>query len=97
VAGKPIERVGTVGSEIIMNEAKEITVDRSGEKINITLPAGFISQLNKNHLGGFTYVSYPLVVDSVLKDAKIIKGNVQKGDTLIGINDKVMQYSTDLV
>ena len=32
VAGKPIERVGTVGSEIIMSEAKEITVDRSGQK-----------------------------------------------------------------
>lgn len=97
VAGKPVERVGTVGSEIIMNEAKEITVDRNGQKINIPLPAGFITQLNKNHLGGFTYVRYPMVVDSVLKEAKITKGTVQKGDTLIGINDKPIQYSTDLV
>ncbi|HNP20764.1 MAG TPA: RIP metalloprotease RseP [Panacibacter sp.] len=97
VAGKPIERVGTVGSEIIMSEAKEITVDRSGQKVNIPLPAGFISQLNKNHLGGFTYVRYPMVVDSVLKEAKISKSSVQKGDTLISINDKDVRYSTDLI
>lgn len=97
VAGKPIERVGTVGSEIIMNEAKEITVDRNGQRVNIPLPEGFISQLNKNHLGGFTYVRYPMVVDSVLKDAKISKGDVQKGDTLIEINNKAVQYSTDLI
>src|SRR6476660_4522234 len=38
VAGKRIEKVGTVGSEIIMNEAKSITVDRNGEKIELTIP-----------------------------------------------------------
>ena len=33
VAGKPVEKVGTVGSEIIMNEAKSITVERNGQNI----------------------------------------------------------------
>jgi len=53
VAGKPIQKVGTVGSEIIMNEAKSITIDRNGEKIELAIPEGFINQLNQNRLGGF--------------------------------------------
>ena len=52
VAGVPVEKVGSVGSEIIMNEAKSITVLRAGESIELSLPEGFIKQLNENRLGG---------------------------------------------
>jgi regulator of sigma E protease len=96
VAGKPIERVGTVGAEIIMQQAKEITVDRNGQSINLAIPAGFIGQLNKNKLAGFSYVRYPLIVDSILPKAKIVKGTISKGDTLISFNDTAVRYSTDL-
>lgn len=97
VAGKPIERQGMVGSEIIMNEAKSLTIERNGQRMELAIPDGFINQLNKNRLGGFTYVRYPLVVDSVLPFAKIIQGSVQKGDTLIGLGDHPIRYSTDLI
>jgi regulator of sigma E protease len=97
VAGKPIEKVGTVGSEIIMSEAKSITVDRNGQKVELTIPDGFIGQLNKNRLGGFSYVRCPMIVDTILlKKAKIQKGSVQKGDTLIGFNGTPVYYNTDL-
>jgi len=96
VAGKPIQKVGTVGSEIIMNEAKSITIDRNGEKIELAIPEGFINQLNQNRLGGFTYVRIPLIVDSVLPSAKTIEGSVQKGDTLIEFNHHPARFNTDL-
>jgi regulator of sigma E protease len=97
VAGKPIEKVGTVGSEIIMREAKSITIDRNGEKVELEIPPGFIGQLNKNRLGGFSYVRCPLIVDTVLlKKVKIQKGTVQKGDTLIGFNGIPVHYNTDV-
>jgi len=97
VAGKPVEKTGTVGSEIIMSEAKSITISRNGEIMELALPKGFIKQLNANRLGGFTYVRYPLIVDSVFKKAVISGGNVQKGDRLIGFNDIAVTYSTDLL
>ncbi len=97
VAGKPVEKVGTVGTEIIMNEAKSITVDRNGEKIEINIPAGFIKQLNANRLGGFTYVRIPLIVDSVLNKAKITGSEIRKGDKLIAFADMPVEYSTDLL
>lgn len=96
VAGKPIEKVGTVGSEIIMSQAKELTVDRNGQLINLAIPTGFIENLNRNKLEGFTYVRYPLIFDSALAKAKIIKGDLHKGDTLISFNDTAVKYSTDV-
>ena len=60
VAGKKIDRVGTAGSEIIMSQAKSITVERNGELVELQLPAGFINQLNKNKLGGFSFIRTPM-------------------------------------
>jgi len=96
VAGKPVEKVGTVGSEIIMNEARSITIERNAQKIELAIPPGFINQLNQNRLGGFTYVRIPLVVDTVLPFAKIAEGSVQKGDSLVLFNGHRAKFNTDI-
>jgi regulator of sigma E protease len=96
VAGKRIEKVGTVGPEIITNEAKNITVERNGQQIILPIPEGFIKQLNANKLGGFTYIRIPMIVDSVLKKAKIVSGSIQKNDRLVGVNDTAIVYNSDL-
>ncbi len=97
VAGNPIEKVGTVGSEIIMSEAKSITIDRNGEIIELQIPEGFIKQLNENRLGGFTYVRIPMIVDSVLKKAKVSEADIKKGDRLIAFAGNPVEYGTDLL
>jgi regulator of sigma E protease len=73
VGGKPVDKVGRVGYEIVTQEPKSITIDRNGQMVELPIPAGFVSQLNANRLGGFTYVRYPLLVDTVLKDGTGIK------------------------
>ena len=96
VAGVPITRQGTAGSEIIMNEAKSVTVLRNGKHVELSVPEGIISQLSKNRLRGMAIVRYPLVVDSLLPSVKITQGTVQKGDTLINIGGYPIQYVSDL-
>jgi regulator of sigma E protease len=96
VDSKPIEKVGSLGTEIIMNEAKSITAQRNGQNIEIQIPKGFVGQLNKNKLGGFTYVRIPLIVDSVLKGAKITGDQLQRGDSLINFGGKPIVFNTDL-
>lgn len=96
VGGKPVERVGTVGAEIITSEAKSITVDRNGQRLELAIPPGFIKQLNENKLGGFTYIRHPLIVDTVLKSAKMTGDPVQKNDRLISFNGKPVVWNTDL-
>ncbi|HEY4287793.1 MAG TPA: RIP metalloprotease RseP [Puia sp.] len=96
VAGKPLIRQGTAGSEIIMNEAKTVTVLRNGQHVELNVPTGIISQLSKNRLRGMAIIRYPLVVDSLLPSIKITEGTVQKGDTLINIGGYPIQYVSDL-
>jgi regulator of sigma E protease len=97
VAGKPIEKQGTAGSEIIMNEAKTVTVLRNGQHVQLTVPPGLIAQLNRNRLQGLAYVRYPVIVDSVLKEHSFQQGDVRPGDTLIAEDGHPVQYYTDLV
>src|SRR5688572_13738827 len=96
VEGRPIEKVGTVGAEIITNEAKTITVDRNGQKVDLKIPEGFIRQLNANKLVGFARIRYPLIIDSVLKDAKVANGSLLKNDVLISFDGKPVQFSSDM-
>lgn len=91
-----INKTGIVGSEIIMRQAKSITVDRNGQLVELALPAGFIGQLNHNKLQGFTYVRTPVIVDSVMKEAKILSGAIQKGDTLVAFDNHPIRYNSDL-
>src|SRR5579871_2279730 len=97
VAGHPIERQGSAGSEMIMNEAKNITVRRNGQPVELTVPAGVIGQLNKNRLQGLAYVRYPIIVDSMGPNYKALQGAVHKGDTVIALNGHPVQYTIDLV
>ncbi|MDE3123881.1 MAG: RIP metalloprotease RseP [Bacteroidota bacterium] len=94
VAGKPVEKIGTVGSMIILNQATNITIDRNGKDTLLNIPPGFIEQLNKNKLGGFTYVRIPLIVDTVLPGT-IIKSNqpIRKGDRVIAIQHMPISYN----
>jgi regulator of sigma E protease len=96
VAGKPVEKVNSIGTDIIMNEATSLTVLRNGDTIKLAIPTGFISSLSKNRLNGFYSVRYPMIIDSVTPEVKVLQGNVQKGDTLIGEDGHPIQYATDL-
>jgi regulator of sigma E protease len=96
VAGKPVKRFNSIGTDIIMNEATSLTVLRNGDSVELTIPTGFISQLSKNRLAGFYSVRYPEIVDSVTPEAKVLEGHLQKGDTLIALDGHPIQYVTDM-
>ena len=96
VAGKPVIRTNVIPSEIIMNEAKSITVLRDGKRVELSVPTGFISLLSKSKLEGFFGLRYPQIVDSVPPDVKVLQGNVMRGDTLLAVNGRFIHYASDL-
>jgi regulator of sigma E protease len=96
VGGKPVIRTNVISSEIIMSEAKSVTIVRHGDTMKLAIPPGFISQLSKNRLERFFGIQCPKVVDSVPKDVKILSGTVRKGDTLIAIDGHFFTYETDM-
>ncbi len=96
IAGKPVKKVNSIGTDIIMNEATSLTVLRNGRKVELAIPTGFISSLSKNRLNGFCTPQYPQIIDSVPPIVKVLEGNVQKGDTLIAMEGHPIKYVTDI-
>ena len=96
VAGKPIEKYGSVGSEMIMNEAKTVTILRDGQQMDLNVPPGTIRQLNKNRLGGLATIRFPQVIDTTQKWV-IYKSaeHFRHGDTVIALNDYPIHFITD--
>lgn len=92
IDGKPIDNFGTIGAEIILGEAKQLQVNRNGQNINIPIPEGFIKKLNKNKLEGFLDIRFPALVDSVGPNAKFTEGRLQKGDQIIGFNERPVYF-----
>ncbi|MBX9735119.1 MAG: RIP metalloprotease RseP [Chitinophagaceae bacterium] len=93
IDGKPIENYGTLESEMVLREAKQLQVIRNNESINIAVPASAIKAIIKEKkFGAMVVPRFPVIVDSVRKDAVIKDGTMQKGDTLIAINNQPFKY-----
>jgi regulator of sigma E protease len=96
VGGKPVIRTNKIGTEIIMNEAKSVTILRDGDTMQLAVPTGFISELSKSRLERFFGLRYPQIVDSVPPDVKVLSGTLQKGDTLIAVDGHYIRYASDM-
>ncbi len=96
VDGDTVKKAGTVTGEIVTREAKTLTINRNGEIKTLPIPDNLVKKLNSNKFGGFSYIRYPLIVDSVLKKAKTSSGTILKGDKMIGFNNKPIEFNTDL-
>lgn len=93
----PYEKVGSATLLFIQNEPKQITVKRSGEIKKLSIPEGFVGQLNKNRGGGFTYLRFPAIIDSLDASKAVIKdGTINEGDTLIAINSQKIEWASDM-
>ncbi len=96
VGGKPVENYGTVEAEIVLNEAKQLQVDRNGQLLNIPIPDGFIKTLNKNKLEGFVSIRIPAIVDTVAPSAKFTSNKLMKGDQIVAINNQPVSFFQEL-
>lgn len=96
VDGKPVDNFFKISTEIILNEAKTIQIDRNGKQETITIPEGTIRSLVKRKGEPIAYPQYPAVVDSVVSTATFTKGSLQKGDQIIGLNGSPIQSYVEL-
>lgn len=92
IGGKPVDNIEAVETEIILSEAKEIQLERNGQPVTVKVPEGLVKQLNKNKLQGFIDVRFPVIFDSVSKEALFTEGTIQKGDKLVAFNNKPVQF-----
>lgn len=88
VNGKPVDNFYKISSDIILEQAKTITIDRNGNKLDLPVPDGTIRSIIKRKGEPFAYAQFPAIVDSVNeKSAHFVDGHLRKGDQIIGFND----------
>jgi regulator of sigma E protease len=93
IDGKKIENFGTLESEIVLSEARNLEVLRDGQTVNLPIPDGFIKKIIRNKkFSGLVNPRFPVIVDSVPKTTTFIKNYLQKGDKLIAQNNKPFTY-----
>ncbi|MFX6027786.1 hypothetical protein ABTE84_20775, partial [Acinetobacter baumannii] len=69
IDGKPIENYGTLESEMVLKEAKQLQVLRDNKTIDIAVPRSAIKAIIKEKkFGAMVIPRFPVIVDSVRKD-----------------------------
>ena len=87
VNGKPVENFYKISTEIILQQAKTIQVERNGTKIDLPVPDGTIAAIIARKGEPIAYPQFPAVVDTVsAATAKFVQGQLLKGDQIIGLN-----------
>jgi len=91
IDGKYIENFQKIPAEIILNEAHTATVVRDNDTITISFPPGTLGKLISQKTP-FISVRIPFVAKSFTKTSAAEKAGMQAGDTILGINGKIVKY-----
>lgn len=96
VDGNYIENFYQIQMDMILNNTKNVEVERNGEEIVIELPEDAISKLIQ-HKDAFIAHRTPFVVGNFSSGSLAEKAGMQKGDKIIGINDISTPYYQDFL
>ncbi len=96
VGGVVPEHFGLISKEILINDARTITVDRNGEQVVVPFPEDFDQVLLENGIKNLFELRYPYVVDTVLQGYPAYDAGLQSGDSLVAINDMSTLYWLDV-
>ncbi|MBK9257097.1 MAG: RIP metalloprotease RseP [Saprospiraceae bacterium] len=100
VGGVKMEKFnpGFVVKEIILHDAKEISVEREGSIINLPVDPSITGELTKyeNKNKKLFYTRVPLGVDEVTKGGNADKAGMQDKDKIISVNGNPVNYFHEL-
>lgn len=94
VNGNYIENFHQIQMSIILDNTKNVEVERNGEKVTIELPEDAISKLIQ-HKSAFISYRTPFIVEDFPKGSLAENAGMQKGDRIIKINDIYTPYYQD--
>lgn len=92
---KTPETISDFANALLIENTKKVTVDRACSQVEITIPKDFGKRVLAENNGAFCDYFYPFVVDSVIAESPASKAGLQKGDSLVAINDSVMSSFFD--
>ncbi len=98
IDNKPVIYFGGETADIVLNDAKVLTVKRDSQTVSIAVPANIAKQLVKQKgVDDFIDIRIPAIIDSVGKAAVVITGSLKKGDQFIAFNNIPTPYFHELI
>lgn len=97
----PVNDYYRITSDIILDEAKTVQVNRNGTEINLSLPKGTIRRLIKNK-AQFVIPRCLAIIDTVIIDTgamsakRFTSGMLMKGDRIIQFADQPIQFYDEI-
>ena len=90
--GKPLQDYNGLGSALLL--ANDVTVQRGGQQVLITLPdtlgTHFLS--NKEELATFVTMRFPMVIDQLVEDGAAKAAGLQVGDSIVMCDSIPLPY-----
>jgi regulator of sigma E protease len=86
-----------INKRMILDDPKQVTIDRLGEQMTITLPEDFGQLLVDSGIksGAFS-LRIPFVVDSVIPENPAYHAGLLKGDSIVGVNGLYSPYFQEI-
>ncbi len=91
VGGKKSENFNHLVTDMIFNQAKDITVNRNGEIKKIIIPEGTVRHILKTKQKDLFTYRMPFEIDTVMAKG-INAGLLKKGDKIIGVNETMSPF-----
>lgn len=92
IDGKYVEDFQRIPITIILDEAKQIQVERDNKPVDIRLPEGAIGRLVQHESPDFISFRTPFVVEAFPEKSIAQEAGIKIGDTLLGINGITIPY-----
>jgi len=73
-------------------EAQVISIERSGEQMDISLPTDFLGQLSSSRSRGLIEIRYPFIIEEVADSSLNRSVDLLKGDVFQAINGQEIKY-----
>jgi regulator of sigma E protease len=84
-----------MAGQIILSDAKDITVIRDSQEIKLPVTEPFLSGLKKNKGDGLASIRFPFILDSVIKGNPAEKAGLKKRDKIIAVNGIATPFFND--
>ncbi|MDR0414123.1 MAG: RIP metalloprotease RseP [Prevotellaceae bacterium] len=96
VNGKTPETLGEAVEQILYADGKPVTLLRADDTLQLTLPADFSQQILASGVKVFARERVPFVVNEVMGGSPAAAAQLQKGDSVVGLNGMPIPFFAQL-
>ena len=97
IDGESLTQTSDVVKKILIEGKQNIIVLRNGQLVEIKLPKDIAQTILKKEEADLVSMRYPFVITTVAADTPAAQANLQKGDSLVGINGQPLFVYQDIV